>query len=106
MEGNKEKIPEFQTIEDMARFWESHDSTQFEEGEIEDIVYEPKRLVLSVRFDPGDMIALTRLARQLGMDRSTFVRFVVKQFLRSEAGRGPAETSIAAETDSVDRRGV
>lgn len=93
----------------MARFWDGHDSTEFKRGETEKVVYEPKRLVLSVRFEPGDMIALSRAARQLGMDRSTFVRFVVKEFLRSEpAKQGPTETSATVEpaTGRVKRRGA
>jgi len=33
----------------MANFWDTHDSTELEEGEIEAIEYKPKRLVLTVR---------------------------------------------------------
>lgn len=102
----RKKLPEFQTIEEMAQFWDSHDSTGFQEGEIEEVEYEPKRLVLSVRFEPGDMITLTRAARQLGMDRSTFVRYVVKQFLRSEVNKGPAETSATVEGSTANQRGA
>lgn len=101
----KKKLPEFQTIEDMAEFWDRHDTTEFKAGEIEEVAYEPKRLVLSVRFDPGDLIALTRAARQLGMDRSTFIRFVVKQYLRhAEGSTGPSETSATAEGTVADQR--
>lgn len=107
MTPGKKETPEFQTIEDMAQFWESHDSTEFAAGDIQEVVYEPKRLVLSVRFEPGDMIALTRAARRLGMDRSTFVRFIVKQFLQNEAGNpGPAETSAASERKIANQRSV
>lgn len=67
----KKPVPEFQSIDEMARCWDEHDTTDFDLGE--EVQYIPKRLVLSVRFDVGDMIALTRKARQLGMDRSTFV---------------------------------
>jgi hypothetical protein len=62
----RKKLPEFNNIEDMANFWDTHDSTEFEEGEIEAIEYKPKRLVLTVRFDAGDMLAITREARRLG----------------------------------------
>lgn len=79
----KKKLPEFKDIEDMADFWDIHDSTEFEEGEIEAVEYKPKRLVLTVRFDAGDMLAITREARRLGMDRSTFIRMAVKQFMET-----------------------
>lgn len=103
----KRPLPEFQNIEEMAQFWDSHDSTMFEEAEVEEVEYEPKRLVLSVRFEPGDMISLTRTARQFGMDRSTFVRFVVKQFLRKEiTNKGPSETSATVEGKTPNQRGA
>jgi hypothetical protein len=62
----RKKLPEFNNIEDMANFWDTHDSTELEEGEIEAIEYMPKRLVLTVRFDAGDMLAITREARRRG----------------------------------------
>ena len=67
----------------MASFWDNHDSTGFETGEIEAVEYKPKRFVLTVRFDTGDMLAISREARRLGMDRSTLVRVAVKQFLEA-----------------------
>lgn len=80
---DKKKLPEFQNIKEMAEFWDSHDSTEFDTGEVEQVVYKPKRVVLTVRFDSGDMVAISREARRLGMDRSTFVRMAVKSFLET-----------------------
>lgn len=91
----KRPVPEFQSIDEMARFWDQHDTTDFDLGEPEEIQYVPKRLVLSVRFDVGDMIALTRKARQLGMDRSTFVRFVVKQYLKASSDQEAASRELS-----------
>ncbi|MEW6426200.1 MAG: CopG family antitoxin [Bacillota bacterium] len=62
------KLPDFKNIDDMAAFWDTHDSTDYAAGEIEAVEYRPKRLVLSVRFDAGDMLAITREARRLGME--------------------------------------
>ncbi|MEW6183333.1 MAG: CopG family antitoxin [Bacillota bacterium] len=85
----KKELPEFKTIDEMAEFWDNHDSSDFEEGEIEEIEYKPKRVVLTVRFDAGDMLAISREARRLGMDRSTLVRMAVKQFLgKRHSSRG------------------
>jgi len=85
----KKELPEFKTIEEMAEFWDTHDSTEFEAGEVDAVEYKPKRVVLSVRFDAGDMLAITREARRLGMDRATLVRVAVKQFLeRRRHSRG------------------
>lgn len=96
----EKKVPEFSNVDEMARFWDTHDSTEFE-GEIEEVEYSPKRLVLSVRFDLGDMIALSRKAKQLGLDRSTFVRYVVKQYLGSSTDEEAAATQI---TSALEQR--
>ena len=80
---NLKKLPEFKKIEDMATFWDNHDSTGFEAGEIEAVEYKPKHVILTVRFDTGDMLAISWKARRLGMDRSTLVRVAIKQFLES-----------------------
>ncbi|MEW6227637.1 MAG: CopG family antitoxin, partial [Bacillota bacterium] len=87
--GGRKTIPEFKDLREMAQFWDTHDSTEVEAGAVEDVQYEPKRTILSVRFDAGDMVRLGRMARRLGMDRSTFVRFVVKQYLNG-GDRGEA----------------
>lgn len=78
----KRPVPEFKSLNEMARFFEKHSVADLD-LQAESIKYEPKRVVLSVRFDPDDMIGLSRLARKYGMDRSTLVRFLVKQFLQS-----------------------
>lgn len=88
MKGTKKALPKFPDLQSMADFWDSHDSTEVEIGEIEDVQYEPKKAILSVRFEVGDMVELGRVARRLGMDRSTLVRSIVKQYLN---GRGSEE---------------
>jgi predicted DNA binding CopG/RHH family protein len=80
---NKKELPDFKDIEEMASFWDAHDSTDFETGAVEAVEYKPKRVVLTVRFNSGDMLAISREARRLGMDRSTLVRVAVKQFLET-----------------------
>lgn len=82
---NKKELPDFKNTEEMASFWDDHDSTEFEAGEIEAVEYKPKRHVLNVRFDSGDMLAISREAHRLGMDRSTLVRVAVKHFLDDKA---------------------
>ncbi|MHB1980246.1 MAG: hypothetical protein ACYCOS_00820 [Sulfobacillus sp.] len=68
----------------MAKFWDSHDSENFEHQGVEEVSYRPKRVVLSVRFDPGDLVAITRAARKSGVDRSTWVRMMVRKQLLAE----------------------
>lgn len=68
----------------MAKFWESHDSENFAHQGVEEVSYRPKRVVLSVRFDPGDLVAIPRAARKSGVDRSTSVRMMVRKQLLAE----------------------
>lgn len=88
---SKREVPEFSSLDDMARFFEENSVADLD-LQVEDIKYEPKRIVLSVRFDPDDMVSLSRLARKFGMDRSTLVRYVVKRFLQ-QSGRVQVEST-------------
>lgn len=86
MARKDERLPEFKDADEAARFWDEHSPLDFEdELEIVDVEYQPKREVLSVRFDPADAIEISREARRLGMDKSTFVRYLVKMYLRSRS---------------------
>lgn len=87
----KRVVPDFDSLDDMARFFDENSVADLD-LQAEPTKYEPKRIVLSVRFDPDDMVGLARLARKYGMDRSTLVRFVVKRFLQ-QSGRAIDEES-------------
>ncbi len=87
----KRAVPEFSSLDDMARFFEENSVADLD-LQVESIKYEPKRVVLSVRFDPDDMVGLSRLARKYGMDRSTLVRFVIKRFLQQSGRTHPEES--------------
>jgi hypothetical protein len=87
----KRAVPDFTSLDDMARFFEENSVADLD-LQVEPIKYEPKRIVLSVRFDPDDIVGLARLARKYGMDRSTLVRFLVKRFLQ-QSGRTQDEES-------------
>jgi hypothetical protein len=87
----KRAVPDFRSLDDLARLFEEN-SVAALDLQVEPVKYEPKRIVLSVRFDPDDMVGLARLARKYGMDRSTLVRFLVKRFLQ-QSGRMQEEES-------------
>ena len=57
---------EFKNIEDMANFWDNHDSTEFEAGEIEAVEYKPKRVVLTVGNKNGAEEGIRTLNPRLG----------------------------------------
>lgn len=84
------RIPTFRSIEEEAEFWDTHDSTEFED-EFEDLPgvkfvrARPKKAV-SVRLDEATMSALTREARAKGIGPSTLVRmWVLERLNQGEA---------------------
>lgn len=88
MTSQRKDIPEFGDADDAARFWDEHSPLDFTDDlKVVSVDYQPKREVLSVRFDPTDAVEISREARRLGMDKSTFVRYLVKSYLRSKSNR-------------------
>jgi predicted DNA binding CopG/RHH family protein len=81
---SKKKPPSFNNIEEMAEFWDEHDTTEYNLGEPEAVIYQPRSVVMTVRFDPGDMLTISRQARRLGLDKSSFIRMAVKQYLQNQ----------------------
>jgi hypothetical protein len=79
----KKRVPEFNDISEMARFFDETDSAELDLGPMERGEYEPKRVVLSIRLDASDDIDLARLARRMGADKSTLIRMIIKQFFRN-----------------------
>jgi hypothetical protein len=81
------RIPAFNTIEEEAAFWDTHDTTEFPDE------FEPVELTvgsdlaekLTLRLDKTDRAALARRARQLGIGPSTLARMWIKKQLRHEA---------------------
>jgi hypothetical protein len=82
-------IPDFSSIEEEAAFWDTHDTTDFEEEFHPVAVHFDKHLSeyhlskkLEVRFDTETDDKLTAIAHEQGMKKSAFVRWVVKNYLR------------------------
>lgn len=85
----KGRIPRFRNIEEAAEFWDSHDSTEFED-EFEQ-VKETMRFVvrrapatraITVRVDEDTMVNLTKQAAERGIGPSTLVRMLILEYLK------------------------
>lgn len=74
----KSKIPEFKNIEEEARFWDTHNITDFEdETEDVDIVFDlkkPRTETLIVRLQKDLKDRLSKIARKKGLNVSTLAR--------------------------------
>ena len=71
------KIPRFNGIEELARFWDTHDLTDFEEEleEVDEPVFDAEdQSVVSIRLEPNQAEALRRRAEATGVAQADLVR--------------------------------
>ena len=85
----KRKLPSTDSVEELARFWDTHDVTDFED-ELEEVT-EPvfvraKGASLSIVLPPADVRRLKGIARSMGVRETTVVRQWIVEKLRP-AGR-------------------
>ena len=83
------RIPEFASLEEEAAFWDTHDTTDFEDEFHPVTVVFGERLAdggplkrVEIRLDAETDRELTALARQQGLRKSSLVRSVVQNYLR------------------------
>ena len=81
------RIPDFQSREEEAAFWDTHDFTEFleETRPVELRVVKNLSEGLTVRLDRRDREELERRATEQGIGPSTLVRMWIKDRLRQEA---------------------
>lgn len=83
----KAKIPEFQTLEEEARFWDMHDTTEFEDDfELVDVTFARTllRRGLTVPLDAEVVERLFRLAREKETEPSTLAQTWILDRLQAE----------------------
>ena len=88
------RIPDFQSREEEAAFWDTHDFTEFLEETRPVKLRVAKNLSegLTVRLDRRDREELERRAAEQGIGPSTLVRMWIKDRLRQATGQSPAWT--------------
>jgi len=83
----KSKIPRFETYEEEAEFWDTHDTTEFEEEFVPVEVTFAQSLVrrgLTVPLDAQTIGLLQRLAREKKTEPATLVQIWILDRLRAE----------------------
>ena len=80
------KIPETDSVEELARFWDAHDLTDFED-QLENVpkrVFERKReTVIPVRLRRQEVEKVKRVAKTRGVREATLLRQWVREKLRN-----------------------
>jgi hypothetical protein len=83
------RIPAFNSIEEEAEFWDTHDFTDFlEETEPFELTVGPElRRSVTVRFETDDREELDRRAEELGVEPAELVRMWVEERLKKKHRR-------------------
>jgi len=80
------KIISTDSIEELARFWDTHDLTDFEDEmeEVQEPVFdEGPQAVMWIRLLPEEMVALKRIAESKGVEQTELIREWVSEKLRA-----------------------
>lgn len=81
------KIPQTDSIEELARFWDTHDLTEFEDQleEVGEAVFErTSGTVVTVRLRPQEAEAVKQVAKARGVRQATLVRQWVLEKLHGD----------------------
>lgn len=89
MTKQKNKIPEFKSLEEEVEFWDTHDTTDFEDE------FKPLRVrvarnlkhIFSVRFEGKTLSDLDAEAEKKGLGTGALIRMWVKERLQEEQSR-------------------
>lgn len=81
------KLPQFDTLDELVEFWETHDFTDYldemEEVDLDTLPVETA--ALQIMLDPEPLTKLTQMARQKGVTPSTLAQAWIKERLEKEA---------------------
>ena len=82
------KIPRTDSIEELARFWDTHDLTEFKDEleEVDEPVFERRlETVVSLHLPPQEAAAVKRVAKARGVEEATLLREWVLEKLHVSA---------------------
>jgi predicted DNA binding CopG/RHH family protein len=80
-----QKIPKTDSIEELARFWDVHDLTDFEDQleEVTEPVFQRKMEAVFVPLHPQEVEAVKQIAESAGVEYSALIRGWVLEKLHS-----------------------
>jgi predicted DNA binding CopG/RHH family protein len=86
----RQKLPNTDSVEELAKFWDTHDVTDFEE-ELEEatepIFVSSKGSSVNVVLPPADVRRLKGIARSMGVKETTVIRQWIVEKLRGAQRR-------------------
>ena len=81
---NSQRLPQTDSIQELANFWDTHDVTEFEDEleEVEERVYE-RDTEITVQLETNDANAVRAMAKSRGVGDSELIREWVLQRLHA-----------------------
>ena len=102
----KSKIPEFKTLEEMAEFWDTHDSEEFE-GEFEEVEIEfvrPLTHIIEIELNEEQAHALFDVGRERNVNAIGLAREWLLERLAAETGRSVESLKREAEPEAPKKK--
>ena len=103
----KQTLPRTDSVEELAKFWDSHDLTDFE-GDLEEagepVFVRARGVSLSIDLQPGEAQQLRRIARSKGAKEATVLRQWIVERLH-ESATGAQANKASQPTARKTRRG-
>ncbi len=82
------KLPHFESEQEEAEFWATHDSTEYAEDfaptDVSFVDARPRKTQISLRLDRESITALKRVAERKGVGYQTLIRMWVMERLEQE----------------------
>lgn len=80
-----QRIPKTDSIEELARFWDTHDVTDFEAGleEVTESVFARRGYQVTIRLDERETEAVRRIASGRGIEEVALIQEWVREKLQS-----------------------
>ena len=104
----RQKLPNTDSIEKLARFWDTHDLTDFEEDleeAVEPVFVRAKGILLSVGLQPTEAHHLKKIARSKGVKETTVLRQWILERLHESSWTGRPPNKALQPTARKTRRG-
>jgi len=83
----KKHIPDFESYEEEAEYWDTHDSTEFEWEPIEMTVSRPLKVTYTIRLELQTIEKMREIAANMGIGPTTLARMWILEKLREHAAR-------------------
>lgn len=88
-ETRKSRVPKFKSYQEEAEFWNTHDTTDFEDEfeEVQVKAAKPLKITYTLRLDPDTVKELSQIAREKGIGPTTLARmWIVDRLKELQAG--------------------